>query len=178
MPLVTAGARLTAALLSQDYSQADISTFTVTATAATQCTTQWSIPANDANVGTVYRLTAMGLGTQGSTQQSLRFRINPGTSGPISTPAGFVTASSIFSWRLQAEMLVTATGSAGNAMVAASLTIGNTNNNNNLGIAGFSQTVAIDTTVANPYYLLVFWGLAAGTPTVSCYSSIFERLGG
>src|SRR5205809_161975 len=53
----------------------DTGTQTVTATSATSLSAVYTIPGGDANVGTVYRMTAWGNGTWGATQQTMAFGI-------------------------------------------------------------------------------------------------------
>lgn len=180
MPLVTAGSRLTAAMLSEDYSLTDISTTTVAATTSTtQLSRAWAIPAGDADVSTTYRLTAFGLGSQGGTQQQFKFNLKPGGSVAVWTTTGFVSASTAFQWRLVSELTVTQTGSAGTCMATMDLSVGNTGATpNNYGAAGFSQSFAFNTTVVQNMFFQAWMGGTAGSPSVTCYGSIFERLGG
>jgi hypothetical protein len=179
VPLVSAGTRLTAALLSEDYSQTDISTFVFTASTTTQCTNSWTIPANDASIGTTYRLTAMGLGTQGSSTTALKFNMKPAGAVQLATQLGFIAVSAPFQWRLTGELVVTTTGSSGTAMGCMSLNVGNTQSTaGNYACAAFTQSFTFNTTIANAFFYQGFWSSSGNSATATCYSSIFERLGG
>ena len=159
--------------------QTDSTPITVTAAAITRITKAWPITANDAQVGTVYRLKAFGTGTQGSTQQNLTTDGNTGH--PSLIVAGtIIGVSQGFSWESEAEMRVTATGSGGTAdmktafkwQAAATGTTSNTWS----GVQA-STAVAFNTTIAQTSQIRMQWASTTGAPTITCYGSTFERLG-
>ena len=149
---------------------ADFTHYTVTADTFTQCSKAWSIPAGDAEVGTTYRLTLSGSGTQGSTQQELLFE----TSGGFATfgiPSTFEAASGTFGWKAVFEITVISTGASGTCNVSGWAAA-----NNDPGV-GFSQAVAFDTLTAFTFEIEGRWGSTTGAPTFTCYQSFLERLG-
>ena len=111
-PLILAGQDLTAgqgqAQLSQYYGYSDATATTVTATAATDLSTLYTIPAGEPYAGAAYELSCAGFGTWGSTQQALT--LNP-LLGSGAVPIGRViaatafSASAVFNWSVIVEMI-------------------------------------------------------------------------
>src|SRR5580704_7116643 len=107
-PLILAGQDLTAgqgqAQLSQYYGYADANATTVTATAATDLSTLYTIPEGEPYANSAYELRCAGYGTWGSTQQALTLGPLLG-SGAVSAPtrviaATALSASAAFQWSL------------------------------------------------------------------------------
>lgn len=168
-------------------SQADLTTFTVTAAANTQFSKQWSIPANDASAGTVYRLTVWGSGTQGSTQQT--FTPTPVLDSTVlvggnrtTVPSTLIAISTSFNFRIIYELLILTTGAGGTALPSLTVEI-----TQNTGSPTTAQTMAltagpaasssIDTTGARTMSCDLTWGSTTGAPTATSKFSLFERLG-
>lgn len=168
-------------------SQSDLTTFTVTAAANTQFSKQWSIPANDASAGTVYRLTVWGSGTQGSTQQT--FTPTPVLDSTVlvggnrtTVPSTLIAISTSFNFRIIYELLILTTGAGGTAL--PSLTVEITQNTANPTTAqtmtltaGPAASSSIDTTGARTMSCDLTWGSTTGAPTATSKFSLFERLG-
>jgi len=152
---------------------ADFTNFTVTAASFTQCSKNWSIPANDPQVGTVYRLTVEGSGTQGSTAQTLTFALgvsagNEASAGLLNT---FAAASTNFTFKVVFEVTFITTGSSGTADISTQVQGKN-------GVAtGFTTAVAFDTTSAVTLKAQAEWGSTTGAPTFTSYHSVLERIG-
>jgi len=168
----------------------DTGTQTVTAASATALSATYTIPANDASVGTIYRLSAWGNGTWGSTAQNLAFGIGfPGTSIFGSNSAigsGFSNVSLAFRWNCTLWVICLATGGSGSWHGSCRLEISQNPNavvpgtaaNNTAGAAcGPSSNVTQDTTVSNALCMLGWWGSATGAPTITCHGTFVERLG-
>jgi len=157
-------------VLSSAYA-ADFTHYTVTAASATQCSKAWSIPANDAQVGTTYRLTLAGNGTQGSTAQGLFFETSGGfAETPLA--ASFVGTSTAFFFKVVFEITVITTGSSGTCNVSGTAIAGGSE-----ASVGFTQAAAFNTTSAFTFEIESFWSSTTGTPTMTCYQSYLERLG-
>lgn len=169
---------------------ADTGTQTVTAASATALSATYTIPANDANVGTVYRLTAWGNGTWGSTAQNLAFGIGfPSTTvfgSNSAIGAGFSNISLAFRWNCTLWVMCLQTGGSGSWNGSCRLDISQNPNavvpgtaaNNTTGAAcGPSSNVTQDTTVDNALSMLGWWGSTTGAPTITCHGTFVERLG-
>jgi hypothetical protein len=149
---------------------ADFTNFTVTAATATQCTKAWSIPANDAKVGTVYRLTLTGNGTQGTTAQTLGFLFSNGDA-TATIASAFAPASGAFRWKVVMEIHVITTGASGTANYIVTATAG-------VGIqTGYTQGAAFDSAAAFTLEGESEWGSTTGAPTMTCFDSYLERIG-
>jgi hypothetical protein len=155
---------------------ADYTTFTVTASSVQQCTKAWSIPANDAQAGTQYRLTLAGNAVQGSTQQALFFETYTGAFAQCAFGATLVAINAPFNWRLVLEATVISTGSSGTAHfmlngIAAGGDIPGQ------AIVGLGVAQAFNTTA--PFSLAVgcYWNSTTGAPTTTTRVSMLERLG-
>jgi hypothetical protein len=170
--------------------QTDNSTHTVTASSPTQLSKVWAVPANDAQAGTVYRLTAAGIAAWGSTQQVLTLNISGFGVATFVLPIGATefTASLGLVWRYQADVYVASTG-AGSANIAVGMAfnIGVASTGNQLSNAGTTQSAGGfssyssfgtgTTTSAANITLQAKWASTTGGSTITCNYSIFERLG-
>lgn len=148
----------------------------------------WPIPASDANAGTIYRLTAAGTATWGSTQESLTLAIAAfGLSNFISLPIGATefTASLTLQWRYQADIVVQIPGNPATIMGGAKFDIG-VSGANELTQAGTNQSAGgfaafnaanntANTAAAANITLQAKWGGAFGS--ITCDYSYLERLG-
>jgi hypothetical protein len=188
---ISAGQKLTAAVINHQYSIADTAVTTVTAAGPTSSnlSTVYVIPANDAAVGMAYRLTCGGDGQQGSTRQILHF--NAGFGG---ASVGFdvlidptaLAVSATFRWNATIMVIpITIGGSATlNNMISGCVTqaayniIPGTAANNSIPFGGANITATTgDTTIANNFALRFQWGSTTGAPTITSRFTVFERLG-
>jgi hypothetical protein len=158
----------------------DTTSNSVTQSSLTRVTTSWSIPASDAIIGTTYRFTAWGTGTQGSTAQTLGFAIVAFgvTFGTSRFPTSFAGINTAFGWMLNGIIQVTNTGT-GTANVTCQLVVSITAAGSSGGnfLNGFSTTTAGTTSSTEPMYIECIWGSTTGAPTVTCTGSMIERLG-
>jgi hypothetical protein len=159
---------------------ADNASITVTSSTATNCTTAISIPANDAQPKTCYRLSAWGTGTQGSTQQTLSFDLAAFgvTGGGTGFASTFVAANAGFTWNITGTAQVTSTGT-GTAVVQFNFTIlvKQSGASSSSTLSGGSTSSAATTTAAESIAFQAKWGSTTGAPTITCTGSLFERLG-
>ena len=173
----------------------DTGTTTITGTSAAALSAVWTIPANDANLGTCYRLTAFGNGTWGSTQQALAFGIGfPGntefgTHQAVGAPNFQVSAT--FRWMAILTIMLVGTPGAsaswnGQMMLNITQTANSINTvqnppsagTNSIGAAqGPSSNVTQDSTISNAFQMIAWWGSTTGSPTITCHGTLFERLG-
>ena len=181
MPTFLAGQRLTASALNHMYAAADASNRTVTAATMTPISSQYAIAANDAAVGTAYRLTCWGVGAQGSSAQNLSVRANT-ISGVglnlVTIDSGFCSTTAQFRWMARMTTVASAIGSGGT-------------------ITGFLEGLVVQTGVTSPSInfnsewsgsaintstnwgieIDCEWGSVTGTPSITCNGTLFERLG-
>lgn len=181
MPLAYAGSRVTAGLLSEDYTDGSATGNTVTAATITDLSPTFTIPAGDPQPGTAYRLTCFGTGTWGSTAQQLQLEAY--VAGAAITNAGIPAAtfntSEGFAWKVTVDIVIATTGTGGTYTIhqdcAASTTAassrGNTPQRNSSGNA-------INTTVSNAVVVRAVWASMTGAPTITCDGAVFEKLGG
>jgi hypothetical protein len=157
-------------------------------TSLSKLSNSWAVPATDANAGTIYRLTAAGTATWGSTQEALTLALSAfGVSNFVSLPIGATefTASLALQWRYQAEVVVVTPGAVATIMGGASLDMG-VSGANELTQAGTNQSAGgfaafnganatADTAVASNITLQAKWAGAFGS--ITCDYSYLERLG-
>jgi concanavalin A-like lectin/glucanase superfamily protein len=167
--------------------QVDTSIFTVTQAAFTQLSKAWTIPANDAQAGTAYRLTVSGAGTQGTTTETLTFQLLVfgvafasfavgGSEFPASTAFEFTLICTIaFSSTIAAKAAVTGNLSVSSAAVTQ-LTVGSTVNASG-GFGQWTGATAVTTATAGTMQLQAKWASASFACTIASGMSIFERLG-
>ncbi len=187
---IAAGQRLTSAVLNHMYAIADTAVTTVTQATAQNLSTVYVIPANDMAAGVAYRITCGGDGTQGSTRQNLQFNVgiagaSVGFSAVIDSTA--LAVSALFRWRMQIMLIPVTTGAAGTYCTSiegcvtnsASNIIPGTAANNSVPLGGHNLATGtgLDTTAAQNFALRCQWGSVTGAPTITCRSTVFERLG-
>jgi hypothetical protein len=173
----SAHARIDSLVAGGALTGADKQSFTCNSGTATQMTAAWPIPANDAHVGTLYRLKSFGVGTYAS-GTSQWWRCNVFGSGQAQ--ATFTSLPGTFMWDCETEVLIVTTGGSGTAFVkmrvglsAASvgatpgLIYGMTG-----GVGG--TTVTVDTTT--PTTMFVECAIQV-TCTIKSLGSSFERIG-
>jgi hypothetical protein len=170
--------------------QANTANIIVTQATAQALSRTFTIPAGDANVGTVYRITAFGNGQWGSTQQAFAYGIGfPGTtefSTHHAVNASAFGASVTFRWAAILWVVCETTGVSGTWNGHLMLNMTQTANSaglftaatQSLGLAqGPNTDITQDTTIDNNFCMLGWWGSTTGSPTITTRSSFFERLG-
>lgn len=176
-------------------SPADHSSHAATAATATAITAAWTIPANDAVAGTLYRLTFAGFGTWGSTQQALNVLVLvDGTNVMAGAGSGQVAATEFAInttvWiRGVAEVLIVSTGAGGTMTVSLEYTVSvrgaaaltGTAATNSVSVVNLNSvtggTNALDTTASHTLAAAAAWASTTGAPTVTGTQSFLERLG-
>jgi len=146
------------------------------------CTMQWSIPANDAQVGTIYEVSTQYNGTIESTGI---FAFKPSlnnsslvTSGGDGVAAGTYSAATNFNGVVRVWMQILTTGVSGTANVFLEGNLGPSGNRSTSTTVVLSSQVpgqAINTTVANTLAINSEWLSNVTGQTVSTYGSMFTR---
>lgn|SRR5215472_4925947 len=195
MPLTPAGAKTTGDQLSRTYSVADGIQHSVTATSWADLSTIYTIPAGDAIPGpynptsVTYRLTSGGVGSWGN-GESLQFRgaigsNNVGASGS-SVDGSALANGAAFRWWCEVILVVDVTGASGSAAALLRGAIAESANNlipgtaadNSVAFTAAVQAAGINTTTPTTFSIQVQWGGSAGSPTVTSYLTLYEKLGG
>lgn len=170
-------------------SATDTTRFTVSSTSYGAVTKGWSIPANDATVGTLYRLTTWGDATAGTanstmTVSTMAFGL---TAATYAIAGGWFSTTKTFEWVNTALIQCTSVGTSGQIQVwqsgamsifGASLNPtlgGNTNQQGSGAFVGGQSPTAVDTTISQTITLKVAWSLT-GQQTRG-FGSMLERLG-
>lgn len=193
---IKAGTRVTAALLNslEVLSQAaDKSSHTATATTSTAITTTYTIPANDASAGMVYRITFSGFGTWGATAQDMNLHVlvdganvmSGGGNGQVAA-AEFAVSTPI--WVAGTlDVLIVSDGSGGTATYSLTYTVSARAKNltgtaaqNSVTVVNMNSTsggtTAFDTTTSHTITPAVSWASTTGAPTVTGSQSFIQRL--
>jgi hypothetical protein len=189
--LIPAGGTLTAGQgqgqLSQYYGYADTNSTTVTAaSAATNLSTLYTIPAGEPYAGASYQLSAAGYGTWGSTQQQLTLwpyldATLTGPGRPIAATAFAVSAA--FQWSALVEMTCVDGVSAwqvswlGSIVQTANAIAPGTAADNAVPLAGAttsSVTAAVSSAIT--VALQAKWASTTGAPTLTCVRTNFRKV--
>lgn len=188
-PAATPQVRMPSGLLGQIPAvQTDTTPFTVTGVAYAALSTAWTIPANDAQNGTWYRLTCHGNGTSGNPAETLAVRI----SAFGATVANFILGQTLmstaenFSWQLTGLIEVVTAGASGT--IRTSLGGGFSAFGQNLlpttgtqfsaWAASQNNNSAVSTNSNQTIQLQAEWGANGATvPTITSFGSMLERLG-
>lgn len=165
---------------------AAVSSTTVTAASFTNIASG-TVAANDAAIGSVYRLAMFGHGTWGSTQQALSLQAQIGGSTIGSTQvvdAAVFAISAAFRWSAECLLVCVTTGVGGTwaagwtftATQTANNVIPGTAANNTVPVAsGTSSAKIADTTIGEAYALQVKWATTTGAPTITQDAAWFGR---
>jgi len=172
----------------------DISLFDNTsatnANSATQLATiQWSIPENDAQVGTVYVVEVPLAGkTATSGPQTLGFKPYLG-SAVVTTSNGdtiggtAMAAATGFTAKMRLTMKVRTTGASGTVDIfmeggyAQESNIQAGSGTNSGFMSSQATGVAFNTTTANTIAIVTVWGASSASQTITSYGSVFTRKG-
>lgn len=176
---VWAGQPVTAADLDSSYAFSDATPFTVTATSLTQVSNSFQIAAAEPNAGSVYRLRAYGVGTQGSTAQQLQFAaslggVNTGTG--LTFGSGFAGTGATFHWMVEAEAYCVSTGSGATWQLSLTGSCGASTSLTLTGTAQNGTAISVPTTAAIAFFIQADWGSATGAPTTTSLRSVLERV--
>lgn len=159
--------------------QSDSTTFTVATTGLKQFSKAWDLPANDPAADVIYRLTLWGTGKQGSTADGASFAIHIGSVSIIalSLATSAWTASVQANFRLQVELQCTAAGVNGNFNAGGLFVLTNASTAAAIYAAAILDNGnTVDTTADNKLEVFWQWSAATGSPTVSSFGSILERI--
>jgi hypothetical protein len=180
-----AGQRVTAASLNaMEGTNALTAPTTVANTITETAIATWTIPAGDAVAGSVYRMTAWGVGSVTLTPTiTWRVRVG-GMAGPSSGQSGARTASSGIAnhcWKVVTELCILTGGAAGTTGRQVTTTEA-------LSVAGGAPFVSpavitdgttngtIDTTITNDFVLTILWSAAAAGNTITCNGAFIEHV--
>ena len=171
--------------LSQYYGYADTNQTTVTAAAAANLSTVYTIPAAEAYAGASYELSCAGFGTWGSTQQALTLKPFLGSVtaiGRVIAAAAFA-ASAAFNWSVTIRM--TCSDGVSNWQVSwdgavvetASALNPGTASTNAVPLAGATssaQTASVSSAIT--VALQAQWAATTGAPTLTCVRTNFRKV--
>lgn len=195
--LAVAGQKVPASFPNQYYGFADTTGTTVTAATQTALTTPYTIPANEAAVGSAYEIIFGGNGVWGATQQALNFNLVVGsvvvTTNNATLGAQAFSASAAFRFAGRVQIVFNAVGASGNALGAiminlaetlnniappATVTQANLQANASYGFVDASSgpSAAIDTTAAQAAVLKCAWAATTGAPTITNRHTIFRKI--
>lgn len=161
----------------------DITVRTVTSTTATQISGLFTIPANDMQVGAIYRFKCEGGGTQGSTAQA--FGLLAALNGTGIASSGFsgnqIAISTAFTWWVECKLIIITTGVSGTCkmIITGGVSTSGRPTQTQAGPFGAFSTTAqsIDTTSSNTVSVLANVGSTTGAPTINGIYSTLERIG-
>jgi hypothetical protein len=193
--LAVAGQKATAGFNNQYYGFADTTFTAVTAATQTVLTTSYSIPANEAAVGSAYEIRFGGSGQWGSTQQTLTFSVTIGSVvifANIVIGANSFAASANFRFSGHAAIVWNTIGASGNVLGSYLISITETANavvppgtysqgnwaaqgSYTLADANGAVSAAIDSTAAQAFVVKCAWGNTTGAPTITNRQTIWKK---
>lgn len=166
--------------------QFESSPYQSSSTTAAALMGSWTIPANDANSNSVYRITVGGRGIQGSTAADFDFFLgineSGGTSPHLATcvlGAASIPANDDFGWRLSFDVVMYTAGSAATYGVFSVGAVEQSNSSNGQALAGQNATgnAAVNTTASWTLTVMGNWATAETNQVVIGFYSTLERLG-
>jgi hypothetical protein len=153
-----------------------------TATSATAITAAWTIPANDANVGTVYEIEVPFTGTEETAVLNLGMLVDGSTNTNLVPVAGSaITAGHGFAGTVRLRLICTATGSGGtyNLDMKGELQDSSINRTaaTSLTLNGHAGGHSLSTNASHTVAVSAFWGSNVASETISGITSKFTRAG-
>ena len=145
----------------------------------------WSVPANDANAGTCYRLRCWGFASIATAAESLAWQINAfGTTDVVELSGSALPGGGVANlyWVILAEAAVATTGSSGSVIlsieVIASITPTAFTGSNSWTACSVGNIVTANTTTSTTCAIQSGWSGGTGTSTITKgFKSTFERIG-
>ena len=165
------------------FIQTDTSSNTNGNNATQPVTASWSIPANDAQVGTIYEVEVPFDGTFETTTLALEGYLDASVHASSTIGASFFTAGQTFNGTARIKLQVTATGAGGSCVMALDGGLGLAGNrssganSNSTYLSSNAVTVAFDTTVSHTLAVAASWGGVAAGQTITGHGSKFTRSG-
>lgn len=179
MATYAAGQIVTDAELNTGSAQVDLTAYTVSATGLSQASKIWDIPANSSTGGSSWRLTVIGSFTQGTTVEGNNWYMGMGPSAAtqveiVQATSGNYAASAISYWTVIIHFVVNVGGASGTASIWGTMATGDATSHNITWTNGAINS--FNTTVDNGLCFLYDWASNVGSPTLTSYFSIFERM--
>lgn len=163
--------------------QTDATTHTLGATGSTptNLTKAWVIPADDANVATVYEVEVPVGGTYENQQLNIGINLGGSFTNVVPVSSSFVTAGHNVAGMIKMKLTVQSTGALGTVDVDFGGTLEDStavrSAAGSTGINGRHAALAIDTTSANAFAIAAEWGGTTSGQMLSGFSSVYARCG-
>jgi hypothetical protein len=166
--------------------QTDESTVTNTAnTSFAALSNVWSVPANDGQTGTAYRLTVAGSGTWGATAEQLSFQVGgmgAGGMGAVTIGSSVFPINTPFAWKVVCEVVL-ASPTVARCTINGVLSVNNGNaivnsnaaTNSTVPFTSWQSPITVVTNVNTNLTLQSKFQGAFGS--IASGYSLFERLG-
>lgn len=150
----------------------------ITSTSDTNFGTSYTIPANDCTPGRVYRVTAYGMYTNGSTTTTTTVKIKFGSTVLATTGAVVITANSTFGWQLEGQIICITSGAAGSVEAQ-----GRFSHSTSIAGAAISQLAnsavvgSINTTTTQQLQVSANVSQTTGAPSITLRQLVVEAMG-
>jgi len=151
-----------------------------------QLTDAWTIPAYDAQPGTIYEVECPFSGLWEGEALTFEISVDGSSSGiaDVTVGAVFLSSATTFAGTVRAKIQFTATGASGNFTAFIDGTMGDLAANRISGSSGNTVTLngqgltnALNTTTSHTIQLSTAWGAAATGQTVTGQGSTYTRKG-
>jgi hypothetical protein len=162
--------------LNQYYGFADANTTTVTAASYGNLSSQYVIPAGEADyAGAAYELSCGGRGTQGSTAELARFAflLGGGQLAAATVPSSFAGTSVTFAWTATLKAVCADGVSSWWGSVAVEI---DSATESYTGVASNSSAWTAAVSSAIPVALQAEWGATTGAPTITCSWTTWKKV--
>jgi hypothetical protein len=169
-----------------DFAQVDNTNDTNANNGTQPCTQQWSVPAGDPKVGTVYEIESPFNGLFETATLGFKPSLNgvaQVTSGGDSIGAGFFPAGTAFTGNIRLRMIIRTIGTGGTADIFINGDIGNSGgrasgtNSEATPLSSQLTAVAFNTQANNTIAIDTVWGAAVANQTITNHGSVFTRKG-
>lgn len=165
--------------------KASVAPLTVTQAVATSITAAWVIPGNEPDVGSIYKVTAYGNGTWGSTAQGLTWSAQIGGNIiSVTIAAADFAISTGFNWEAELKATCIVSGVSGDwrctmrgclSATAAALVPG-TAAVNTIPFVRSNSASMLATTLANTSITIQCqWAATTGAPTITSQVNYYQR---
>lgn len=162
--------------------QPSVSTGPVASTTTETIAATYTIPANDATAGAVYKITAWGVaGVTGTPTLTFKSRMG-GVSGSSTASIPITAASGVTAkvWRAELYVSILTTGASGswsgNLTVEEGVSVAGSNPVVAVTRMDGGGTAAINTTISNDLCITLQWSASSGSNTWTCRGFAAERI--
>jgi len=163
--------------LNQYYAFSDANSTTVTAASLANLSSQYTIPAGEADYsGVAYEMSCGGYGQQGSTAQTLKIGVVIGSSvgSPAIIPTSALVTGDVFAWSAKLELVCS--DGASSWWYTCTVCVDSSANTSFSAVGANSSAWSKSISSAIPVAIQAEWGATTGAPTITNARTVWKKV--